>query len=74
MRVSFLITVTLCLLLLAVGVVWDNASGCGATQAALRWVGEMLAEPDPRPEDEKGILSWILNAIAMAEHRQSTCR
>jgi len=29
MRVSFLITVTLCLLLLAVGIVCDTASGCG---------------------------------------------
>lgn len=74
MRVSFLITVTLCLLLLAVGIVCDTASGCGATRTAIQWVGAMLAEPDPRPEDEKGIFSRILNAIAMAEHRQSTCR
>lgn len=74
MRVSFLITVTTGLLLLAVGIVCDNASGCGCARAAIQLAGEMLAEPDPRPEAEKGIFSRILNAIAMAEHRQSTCR
>ena len=74
MRTSFLIAVTGCLLLLAFGVAWDSAAGSGVVSSSLQYIGELTAEPDPRPEEEKGICARILNAIAMLHHRQSTCR
>lgn len=72
MRMSFLITVTLCGLLLLLGLVWDKAAGSRVTGSVLQYVGEALASPDPRPEYEKGIFTRLLNAIAMEQHRRST--
>lgn len=74
MRISFLLTVTLCLLLLAAGIVCDETAGCGFVSDTIQRVGIMLAEPDPRPESEKDIFTRILNGIAMLQHWKDMSR
>lgn len=71
MRTSFLIVITVCLLLLGLGIAWDTAVDGGVVNSLLRYLGELTAEPDPRPEEEKDIVTRALNAIAMWQHKQS---